>query len=129
MSGVTKPSSHRLPARLVVAALIGAAPLGACSGGDDADTSATSVATAPSAASASTTAPGISEDEAIAAARSALAADDPGFDFDAARAHVRELAGTYDVSFVPIELTGPGGEPHVVIDRMTGEVVETYLTR
>ena len=36
---------------------------------------------------------------------------------------------TCDVSFVPIELTGHGGEPHVVIDRMTGEVVETYLTR
>ncbi len=114
----------------VIVALAVAALVAACSGDDDGGASTTSSsAGSESSAATSTTAAGISEKEAVEAARRALAESDPDFDFDATRVHVSETADTYDISFVPVDLTGPGGEPHVVIDRTTGDVIETYLTR
>lgn len=112
---------------LTIVALV--ALLVSCSGDDASSTAATTGGSASSAASASTTEPGVSEEEAVAAARSALTDEDPDFDFDATRVHVSRIEGDYDVSFVPVDLAGPGGEPHVVIDSATGEVLETYLTR
>lgn len=113
---------------IVAVAVVASVLAGACSGDDD-GTSATSASAAASTGPATTAAAGITEAEAIDAARRAIAEDDPGFDFDATRPHVAETDDTFDVSFVPIDLTGPAGEPHVVVDRATGEVLELYKTR
>ena len=119
---------RRLRCRSMIGAVVMSVLAGACSGDDD-DTSATSSSAVASTGPATTTLAGITEAEAIDAARRAIADDDPGFDFDATRPHVAETDDTYDVSFVPIDLTGPGGEPHAVVDRATGEVLELYKTR
>lgn len=115
----------------MIIALVVSALLAACSGDGDGDGASTTSSSAGSASGAvtSTTEPGISEDEAVEAARRSLAESDPDFDFSVTRVHVAASDDTYDISFVPVDLTGPGGEPHVVIDRATGAVVETYLTR
>lgn len=72
---------------------------------------------------------GIGEDEAIDIAKAAVAKDDPSFDLDQHRPIPHDLEDTWDVSFVPLEVTGNGGEPHAVIDRATGEVIEVYRTK
>lgn len=113
----------------VAVAVVASVLAGACSGGGDDDTSATSSSAVASTGPATTTPAGITEADAIDAARTAIADDDPGFDFDATRPHVAETDDTYDVSFVPIDLTGPAGEPHAVVDRATGEILELYKTR
>ena len=130
VASVRVVSASRSLVALTIVALV--ALLGSCSGDDASSTTSTASTSGgdtPGSASTATTEPWISEDEAVAAARRALAAEDPDFDFDVTRVHVSRLGGSYDISFVPTELTGPGGEPHVVIDRATGEVLETYLTR
>ena len=123
---------HAGSRRVVAALVVAGAAAGACSGGDGdggGKRSATSSDIAASTAAPTTHKAGISEEEAIASARSAIAAEYPELDLDATRAHVSETAGAYDVSFVPVDLAGPSGEPHAVVDRQTGEVLDTYRTR
>jgi len=97
---------------------------GGCSSGNGADRAPVSTTTGPT-----TAAGGISEERAIEIARRAWADTDPKFDFAATRPEADPIAGTYDVAFVPAVITGPGGEPHVVVDRATGKVVRTYRTK
>ncbi len=108
--------------RALVVVVVAAVTLGAGCSGDDDDGSRPAATTTSIAA-------GITPDEAIEIAQRAWEAEDPDFDLSATRPTVGEAGGTYDVGFVPVEITELGGEPHVVVDRVTGEVVETYRTR
>lgn len=112
-------------ARIVLAALLLTSGAGACSGGGEVE----SPSTITISDGATTTAAGITEAAAIEIAREQVEADDPEFDFEGTRPVVIPSGDTYDVAFPEEEPTGPGGEPHVVVDRSTGEVIETYLTR
>jgi Zn-dependent metalloprotease len=71
----------------------------------------------------------VSETEAIEIARARVEDDDPSIDMAERRAVVIEDGDVYDVAFPRIAPPGPGGEPHVLVDRRTGEVVDTYRTR
>jgi hypothetical protein len=117
----------RLPGRTIIAiAAVTAFAVGSCSDdGDDTGGRATSTAAAPATARDD----GISQEDAIAIAREAYGDEDPEFDFDDKFDFVSETAATYDISFPQRDPEGPGGEPHVVIDRATGEVAEIYFTR
>ncbi len=109
----------RRAAVVVAAMLVSLGPVaGACTSGDEAGPTTTG---APQV--------GIDEGEAIEIARSAVAEDDPAFDPDQNRPIPHDLADTWDVSFVPLEVTGNGGEAHVVIDRETGDVLDLYRTK
>lgn len=103
----------------------------ACSGGDDRDEGAGTSPPAPTstgAAEPSTAPPGITPTEAIEIARAEWREIDPSFDVAATRPEVTPANGTYDVALVPLEIEGPGGEPHVVVDATTGEVLDAYQT-
>ena len=76
-----------------------------------------------------TRAAGIGQERAIAIARRAWAGEEPEFDFSSRRAEISERGRNYDIAFVDRELSGARGEPHVVIDRFTGAVRDTYRTR
>ncbi len=119
---MTASSERR--ARMVLAAVLAIGAC-ACSGGGEVETPSTTVAPG----GATTTAAGITEEEAIEIAREQVEEDDPEFDFDGTRPVVIPSGDTYDVAFPEQESTGHGGEPHVVVDRSSGEVIETYLTR
>ena len=115
--------------RCVVAAVAAVAVLGgSCSSGGRADR-APATTTAGATAGPAQTADGGAEQRAIEIARRAWAERDPKFDFAATRPEADPIAGTYDVAFVPAVISGPGGEPHVVVDVATGKVVRTYRTK
>lgn len=120
--------SARLIAALVASTL--AVVTVACSGDEPAENDpSTTSAPVDATPASSTTQAGITEAEAIEIARRQQEQDDPDFDFESTRPVAIASDDTYDVSFPPAEPEGPGGEPHVVVDRTTGEVIETYLTR
>jgi hypothetical protein len=112
---------------IIAIAAVTALAVGACSDDGDSDESpgATSTAGPPVTAQDD----GISQDEAIAIAREAYRDEDPDFDFEDKFDFVSETATSYDISFPKREPEGPGGEPHVVIERATGDVTEIYFTR
>lgn len=101
--------------------LVAVLALAACSGGDD-----DSVTKATTSATKTT---GIPEAEAIELAQQAWLEEEPGFSFEDTRAHVAEIGATYDISWIPADNDGPGGEPHVVIDRVSGEALDVYRTK
>jgi ABC-type glycerol-3-phosphate transport system substrate-binding protein len=100
----------------------------ACSGGGSASHTQSKPSTTSTVASTGKTS-GISEQRAAEIAIAAWAKEDPSFDASMVRPEADAIADTYDVALVPREITGPGGEPHVVVDRRTGDVVRTYQTR
>lgn len=71
----------------------------------------------------------VSEDRAVTIARRAWAAVEPAFDFSTRDPEVAVRGSSYDVAFVDRDLAGNQGEPHVIIDRTTGRVRDTYRTR
>lgn len=71
----------------------------------------------------------IGPERAVEIARVEWRRREPDFDFSAVRPQVSVEGGTYDVAFVPAELAGAQGEPHVVVDRHTGAVRDRYRTR
>ena len=100
-------------------ALVVVIALAACSGGHTSNnTTSTTVATG-----------GITEARAIEIARAAWAKDHADFDFDSTRPEPDLVDGHFDVAFVPRVIKGPGGEPHVVVDRATGKVLDVYRTK
>jgi hypothetical protein len=103
----------------------------ACSDDDGADDPDSTSSTARmSITITGVTAPeGITEEEAIDIARRHQEDEDPEFDFAATRPVVIDTGDEFDVGFPDAEPTGPGGEPHVVVDQTTGEVTDSYLTR
>lgn len=119
---------RRAPRFALAAVLVAALVSGSCSDGDDAGGPAAPVATTvPS--TGTVPAAGITEEDAIAIAAEAWRTEDPGFEVADTRPSVRATAEAYDVAFVPVPVAGPGGEPHVVVDRSTGEVIERYRTK
>jgi hypothetical protein len=121
---MSKRATRRIVGPLLAVLL--ALTTGACSSDDEAGKAEPS--TEPTAENTDTVG-GITEAEAIDIARQRAEDDDPGFDFDSSRPVVIPSGDTYDISFPAEDLLGPGGEPHVVVDRSTGEVVTTYRTR
>lgn len=121
-----------LAAGMALVGLGGAGALAACSGGggdgDGAAGTTTSAAAMDTTASTLAPAGGITEDRAIEIAREAVAAEEPGFDFDATFPVVREHGETYEISFPNRSPGAVGGEPHVVVDRVSGEVVDDWWT-
>jgi hypothetical protein len=97
----------------------------ACSSGDGGGHRTESTATTRASARPN----GISEARAIEIALDAWKQEDPTFDGTSVRPEADPIAETYDVALVPKVITGPGGEPHVVVDRATGKVVRTYRTK
>lgn len=89
----------------------------ACSGGGSHSTPPTTVGAR------------VGEDRAITIARRAWAAVEPEFEFSTREPEVAVRGESYDVAFVDRELTGNQGEPHVIVDRTTGRVRDTYRTR
>lgn len=105
----------RFPSIVVATVLMLAAS--ACSGGGG------------SAAAPTSTVARIAEDRALSIARRAWTRVEPNFDFSTRRSEVAVRGETYDIAFVDRDLHGNQGEPHVVVDRNTGRVRETYRTR
>ena len=64
---------------------------------------------------------GISEQRAIEVALEAWGQQDSEFDSAAVRPEADPIAGTYDVALVPKDITGKGGEPHVVVEPRDGQ--------
>lgn len=123
-----RPTTRSGPRRCVIASLVSVMLAAvACSGGEGDDDGLPS--TTAGDATTSTGVAGISEEEAIEIARAQVEADDPAFDFRLTRPVVVSSGDTFDVSFPETELEGRGGEPHVVVDQATGDVVDTFLTR
>jgi ABC-type glycerol-3-phosphate transport system substrate-binding protein len=112
---------------LVLVAMIAFA---ACSGDDDSSGEPPSTTSASQQTTTTTSAAtdDIGEEAAIEIATEAYSTEDPAFDFDATNVHVERVEATYDVSWVPREITGAGGEPHVVVDAESGAVIEIYQT-
>jgi hypothetical protein len=127
---VSRRAGRRIASALAAAVLVLLAA--ACTddeGGGDEGPDGAPTTTPSTATTVPTTATGISEEEALAIAVDHQQAEDPEFDVESTRPVVIREGDAYDVSFPPANLTGRGGEPHVVVDRTTGEVVDAYVTR
>lgn len=114
---------------IAVCLLVGASGAVVACSDDEGGSHPTTIANDSTTSSTDTTVEGISEEEAIEIATEAMQDDDPDFDVAATRPSVLRTAETYDVAFVPVPIEGPGGEPHIVVDRISGEVTEIYHTK
>lgn len=75
------------------------------------------------------TGPGvISETKAIAIARAWVVGGDGTFDFAMRFDIVRDHGAAYEISFPRRAPNAFGGEPHVIVDKTTGEVVDSWYT-
>lgn len=105
--------------------------LAACSGDDDGDSSATTTAAGATSTTVAEAPAAVSEDDAIEIARDHVSEQDPDYELDAAFPVVRDHSDTYEISF-PRDAEGAvalvGGEPHVVVDKATGDVVDYWWT-
>lgn len=70
----------------------------------------------------------ISEARAIAIARAWVVEGDSTFDFATRFDIVRDHGDTYEISFPRRAPTAFGGEPHVIVDKTTGEIVNSWHT-
>jgi hypothetical protein len=98
--------------------------LAACSGDDDGDSATTSV----SQPSTTTAVAGITQEEATEIAMAAVREDEADFDFTATYTVVVDEGAAFHVAFPARDPDTLGGEPHVIVDKATGDVLESYRT-
>lgn len=113
----------RLVTAALMAAVLMAALLVACT--DDEDPSAEP----PSSTETQVTSESLSQDDAIEIARSELEGTFPEYDLSGREPNVLVKGENYEVSFPVLDEAVATGEPHIVINRQTGEIVERFLTR
>lgn len=98
---------------------------GGCRGDDNSVTPSTTGATTGTTAQ---TSPTLSQDKAIEIARAEVLAAFPDYDLTERRANVLVKGDNYEVSFPIVDRVVHAGEPHIVLNRRTGEIVERFMT-
>jgi hypothetical protein len=107
--------------------LLAAIALGGCSGDDEGGGGSTPSSQVQT--STTSIGVGISREQAVEIAMDAVREDEADFDFTATYTVVVDEGAAWHVAFPRRASGSVGGEPHVVIDKGSGDVLQSYRIR